>query len=124
MTAIFFPLEVGFDKFGIPPRRFAISTSVACTFGILIEPSNFLREQAAIQNRSGQTSPHTPPSGLLLIISAAARRISDGCPRRAAIMKSNGEQLTGQAFLQGFSSQYSHLSNSVWSWCLVMIRVS
>jgi len=39
-------------------------------------------------------------------------------------MKSNGEQLTGQAFVQGFSSQYSHLSNSAWSWCLVMILES
>ena len=58
------------------------------------------------------------------MISAAARWISDGFPTRAAMMKSNGEQLTGQAFLQGFSSQYSHLSNSVWSWCLVMILVS
>jgi hypothetical protein len=40
------------------------------------------------------------------------------------MIKSNGEQLTGQAFVQGFSSQYSHRSNSAWSWCLVMIRES
>jgi hypothetical protein len=91
---------------------------------MLIDPSNFLREQAAIQNRSEQTSPHTPPSGLLLMISPAARLISDGFPPRAAIMKSNCEQLTGQACLQGFSSQYSHLRNSVWSCCLVIIRES
>jgi hypothetical protein len=58
------------------------------------------------------------------MISPAARLMSDGIPTRAAIMKSNGEQLTGQAFVQGFSSQYSHLSNSVWSWCFVMIRES
>jgi hypothetical protein len=88
---------------------------------MLIDPSNFFLEQAAIQNRSGQTTPHTPPSGLLCMISAAARFRSDGFPTRAAMMKSKGEQLTGQAFVQGFSSQYSHLSNSVWSWCLVMI---
>jgi hypothetical protein len=87
----------------------------------LIEPSNFFREQAAMQNRSGQTAPQTPPSGLLCMISAAERLISEGFPTRAAMMKSNGEQFTGQASLQGFSSQYSHLSNSVWSWCLVMI---
>src|SRR5215207_3369221 len=91
---------------------------------MLIDPSNFFREQAAIQNRSGQTKPQTPPSGLLLMISPAARLISDGFPTRAAIMKSNGEQLTGQARVQGFSSQYSHLSSSVWSCCLVMIRES
>jgi hypothetical protein len=58
------------------------------------------------------------------MISAAARLISDGFPTRAAMMKSKGEQLTGQALVQGFSSQYSHLSNSAWSWCLVMIRES
>src|SRR5512147_3030414 len=90
---------------------------------MLIDPSKFLREQAAMQNRSGQTSPHTPPSGLLCMISAAARLMSDGFPTRAAMMKSKGEQLTGQASLQGFSSQYSQRSNSVWSWCLVMIWV-
>jgi hypothetical protein len=50
--------------------------------------------------------------------------MSDEFPTRAAIMKSNGEQLTGHAWVQGFSSQYSHLSSSVWSWCLVMIRES
>ena len=88
------------------------------------DPSNFFREQAAIQNRSGQTSPHTPPSGLRLMISPAARLMSEGLPTRAAIMKSKGEQLTGQAWVQGFSSQYSHLSSSVWSWCLVMMRES
>ncbi len=85
---------------------------VAWTMGMLIEPSNFLREQAAMQKRSGQTNPHTPPSGLQCMISAAARLRSDGLPTRAAMMKSNGEQLTGQATLQGFSSQYSQRSNS------------
>jgi hypothetical protein len=30
-------------------------------------------------------------------------------------MKSAGEQSTGQAFLQGFSSQYSHLEISAFS---------
>jgi len=49
------------------------------------------------------------------MISAAERLMSDGFPTRAAIIKSNGEQLAGQAFVQGFSSQYSHLSSSVWS---------
>jgi hypothetical protein len=91
---------------------------------MLIDPSNFLREQADIQNRSGQTKPHTPPRGLLLMISPAARLISDGLPTRAAMMKSKGEQLTGQACVQGLSSQYSQRSNSVWSWCRVMIRES
>jgi hypothetical protein len=37
-------------------------------------------------------------------------------------MKLNGEQFTGQAVWQGFSSQYSHLESSAISWCLVMIR--
>src|SRR3990172_5103533 len=91
---------------------------------ILIDPSKFLREQAAMQNRSGQTRPQTPPSGLLCMISAAARRMSVGWPTRAAMMKSNGEQLAGQAVLQGFSSQYSHLNSWAWSRCLVMIRES
>jgi hypothetical protein len=91
---------------------------------MLIEPSKFFREQTAMQNRSGQTRPHTPPSGLLRMISAAERLISEGFPTRAAMMKSKGEQLAGQASLQGFSSQYSHRSNSVWSWCLVMRRAS
>jgi hypothetical protein len=58
------------------------------------------------------------------MISAAERLISDGFPTRAAMIKSNGEQLTGHAFVQGFSSQYSHLSNSVWSWCLAIILES
>jgi hypothetical protein len=58
------------------------------------------------------------------MISAAERLISDGLPTRAAIIKSKGEQLTGQALVQGFSSQYSHLSSSVWSWWLVMILES
>src|SRR5512147_913936 len=116
MTATFFPFGAGVENFGIPPSLLAISTRVAWTLGMLMDPSNFLREQAAMQKLSGQTRPHSPPSGLLLMISPAARLISDGCPWRAAMMKSNGEQLTGQASLQGFSSQYSHLSNSVWSW--------
>ena len=34
--------------------------------------------QAAMQKRSGQTSPHRPPSGFALMISAAARLISEG----------------------------------------------
>jgi hypothetical protein len=33
--------------------------------------------------------------------------MSDGFPTRAAMMKSAGEQLAGQASLHGFSSQYS-----------------
>jgi hypothetical protein len=56
------------------------------------------------------------------MISAAARLMSDEWPTRAAIMKLNGEQFTGQAVWQGFSSQYSHLNSSDWSWCFVMIR--
>jgi len=55
------------------------------------------------------------------MISAADRRISDGFPTRAAMMKSKGEQLTGQACLQGFSSQYSQRNSSVWSCAGVMV---
>jgi hypothetical protein len=58
------------------------------------------------------------------MISAAARLMSDAFPTRAAMMKSNGEQLTGQAWMQGFSSQYSHRISSVWSWRLVRVRES
>jgi hypothetical protein len=65
-----------------------------------------------MHNESGQTIPQMPPSGLLRMISPAERLISDGFPTRAAMMKSNGEQLTGQASLHGFSSQYSHLKSS------------
>ncbi len=81
----------------MPPRSLAISTIVAWTSGMLIGPSNFLRVQAAMHSVSGQTMPHTPPSGLACMISAAERRMSDGLPTRAAMMKSAGEQLTGQA---------------------------
>ena len=55
------------------PVRLAISTMVACTCGMLMDPSKSLREQAAMQKRSGQTRPQTPPSGLLRMISAAER---------------------------------------------------
>jgi hypothetical protein len=96
-------------------------TRVAWTRGILIAPSKSLCEHAAMQNRSGQTRPQTPPSGLLRMISAAARLMSEGLPTRAAMMKSKGEQLAGHAFVHGFSSQYSHLSNSACNWCLVMM---
>jgi hypothetical protein len=58
------------------------------------------------------------------MISAAERRMSDGFPTRAAMMKSAGEQLAGQASLQGFSSQYSHRNNSVWSCACDMISES
>ena len=81
----------------------------------MIAPSNFLCVQAAMQNLSGQTMPQTPPSGLLRMISPAERLKSEEFPTRAAMMKSNGEQLAGQAALQGFSSQYSQRSNSAWS---------
>ena len=84
-------------------------------------PSNFLRVQAAMQNVSGQTIPQTPPNGLACMISAAERRKSDGLPIRAAMMKSAGEQFTGQASRQGFSSQNSQRSNSVWSCMGLMI---
>jgi hypothetical protein len=47
--------------------------------------------------------------------------MSDLFPTRAAMIKSNGEQLAGQATLQGFSSQYSHLDSSTWSCALVMM---
>src|SRR5512140_3416146 len=87
---------------------------------MLIDPSKFLRLQAAMQNRSGQTSPQTPPSGLLRMISAAERRRSEGLPTRAAMMKSNGEQLAGQAFWHGLSSQYSQRWSSTWSRFLVI----
>ncbi len=40
------------------------------------------------------------------------------------MMKSAGEQLTGQASRHGFSSQYSHRNNSVWSCAGVMISES
>jgi hypothetical protein len=102
--------------------RLAISTMVAWTSGILIAPSNFLRVQAAMHNVSGQTIPQTPPSGLACMISAEDRCMSDGFPTRAAMMKSAGEQLTGQASLHGLSSQYSHRNNSVWSCCRDMIN--
>jgi hypothetical protein len=115
-------LDAGTENFGIPPSCLAISTKVACILGIWIDPSKSLREQAAMQKRSGQTEPQTPPSGLFRMISEAARLMSDDWPTRAAIMKSKGEQFTGQAVWQGFSSQYSHLESSAWSWCLVMIR--
>ena len=68
---------------------------------MLIDPSNFLRVQAAMHKVSGQTIPQTPPSGLACMISAAERRRSDGFPRRAAMMKSKGEQLTGTGLLAG-----------------------
>jgi hypothetical protein len=32
------------------------------------------------------------------------------------MMKSKGEQLQGQAAVQGFSSQYSQRASSVWNW--------
>jgi hypothetical protein len=88
---------------------------------MLIAPSNFLRVQAAMHNVSEQTIPQTPPSGLACMISAAERRISDAFPTRAAMMKSAGEQLAGQASLHGFSSQNSQRSNSVWSCAGVMM---
>jgi hypothetical protein len=91
---------------------------------MLIAPSNFLRVQAAMHNVSGQTIPQTPPSGLACMISAAERRMSEIFPTRAAMMKSAGEQLAGQASLQGFSSQYSHRNNSVWSCACDMISES
>src|SRR4030067_1115546 len=113
MTATFLPFSFGLENSGMPPRRLAISIRVAWTSGMLIAPSNFLRVQAAMHNVSGQTIPHTPPSGLACMISAADRRMSDGVPRRAAMMKSAGEQLAGQASLHGFSSQYSQRNHSV-----------
>jgi hypothetical protein len=58
------------------------------------------------------------------MISAAARRMSEVLPTRAAMIKSNGEQLAGQASLQGFSSQYSHLDSSSCSCALVMMSES
>jgi len=87
-------------------------------------PIEFFLAQAAMQNRSGQTRPHTPPRGFACMISPAERRISDGFPTRPAMMKSNGEQFTGHASLHGFSSQYSHLLSSVWSWAFVRMRES
>jgi hypothetical protein len=47
---------------------------------------------------------------------AAARSISLLRPTLAARIKSAGEQLTGQAFWQGFSSQNSHFVISAFSW--------
>jgi hypothetical protein len=58
------------------------------------------------------------------MISAADRRISDGFPIRAAMMKSAGEQLTGQASLHGLSSQYSQRESSVWSCAMDMMSGS
>ncbi len=47
--------------------------------------------------------------------------MSDLFPTWAAMIKSNGEQLTGQASLHGFSSLFCNLINSGCSWLLVMI---
>src|SRR5512139_3251266 len=82
---------------------------------MLMAPSNFLWVQAAMHNVSGQTIPHTPPSGLACMISAAERLISDEFPTLAAMMKSAGEQLAGHASLHGRSSQYSHRASSACS---------
>ena len=73
-----------------------------------------------MQKRSGQTSPQTPPRGLLRMISPAARRKSAGLPPRPAMMKSNGEQFAGHAAVHGFSSQYSQRRSSVWRRWVVM----
>jgi len=56
------------------PRCLAFSTMAAWTAGISIGRSNSRREQACMQKESGQTAPHTPPSGFALRIIAADRR--------------------------------------------------
>src|SRR5450759_108590 len=112
MMATFFPLGVGLENSGMPPMIFSMFMMVACTSGMLIAPSNIFRVQADMQSVSGQTIPQIPPSGFPCMISPAERRMSDGFPIRAAMMKSAGEQWAGQASLQGFSSQYSQRNNS------------
>jgi hypothetical protein len=79
----------------------------------ILTPIESLCEHAAMQN--GQ---YIRPQTIKMRAVSAYHWMSDGS--HAAMMKSKGEQLAGHAFVQGLSSQYSHLSSSACSWCLVM----